>query len=81
MKSVFLQPTVIVASLFILVLVGGGVYGGIRIYSNARDKDALVERAVTEYSSKKEMAQDMKVMMVRELKKRWSKLEKDLRKK
>ncbi|OGH83675.1 MAG: hypothetical protein A2261_03365 [Candidatus Magasanikbacteria bacterium RIFOXYA2_FULL_44_8] len=43
--------------------------------------DALVERAVTEYSSKKEMAQDMKVMMVRELKKRWSKLEKDLRKK
>src|SRR3989344_1621052 len=62
MKSVFLQPTVIVASLFILVLVGGGVYGGIRIYSNARDKDALVERAqqlATGHASAEQIAAEL----------------------
>jgi hypothetical protein len=45
MKSVFLQPTVIIASLFILVMVGGGVYAGIQLHSDAADKDALVKKA------------------------------------
>ena len=40
--------------------------------------DALVERAVEEYGRKKELAMDMKAMLVKELKKRWHKLEKEL---
>ena len=43
--------------------------------------DALVERAVAEYANKKEMATDMKNMLVKELKKKWCKLEKELKKK
>ncbi len=42
--------------------------------------DALVERAVEEYASKKEMAMDMKNQLVRELKKRWKVLEKEIKK-
>jgi gas vesicle protein len=42
--------------------------------------DALVERAVEEYSTKKELAEDVKVILVRELKKRWKDLQKDLKK-
>ena len=41
--------------------------------------DALVERAVAEYAGKKEMAVDMKAKLIKELKKRWYKLEKELR--
>lgn len=44
MKSVFLQPGVIIASLFIIVLLGGGTYVGIRSSADSRDKDALVSR-------------------------------------
>lgn len=40
--------------------------------------DALVERAVAEYGQKKELASDMKTMVVKELKKRWEKIEKEL---
>ena len=43
--------------------------------------DALVERAVEEYAAKVELAEEVKVMLIRELKKKWTKLEKDLRKK
>lgn len=42
--------------------------------------DALVERAVEEYAAKKEMAIDMKNQLVRELKKRWERLEKEIKK-
>lgn len=42
--------------------------------------DALVERAVEEYAAKKEMAIDMKNQLVRELKKRWKDLEKEIKK-
>lgn len=40
--------------------------------------DALVERSVEEYGAKKELAMEMKTMLVRELKKRWKEVEKDL---
>ena len=42
--------------------------------------DALVERAVEEYAAKKEMAIDMKNQLIRELKKRWKDLEKEIKK-
>lgn len=42
--------------------------------------DALVERAVEEYAAKKELAEDLKVLLVRELKKRWKEVQKDLKK-
>lgn len=41
--------------------------------------DALVERAVEEYSAKKELAQDVKDILVKRLKKKWSELEKELK--
>lgn len=40
--------------------------------------DALVERAVEEYASRKEMATEMKAMLVKELKKKWKEIEKEL---
>lgn len=43
--------------------------------------EALVARAVEEIAAKKEMAAEMKVMLVRELTKRWKRLEKELKKK
>ena len=42
--------------------------------------DALVERAVEEYAAKAEMAMDMKNQLVRQLKKRWKELEKEIKK-
>ncbi len=42
--------------------------------------DALVERAVEEYAAKKDMAVEMKNQLVRELKKRWKVLEKEMKK-
>ncbi|OGH93215.1 MAG: hypothetical protein A2563_01250 [Candidatus Magasanikbacteria bacterium RIFOXYD1_FULL_40_23] len=42
--------------------------------------DALVERAVEEYAAKKEMAMEVKNQLVRELKKRWKNLEKEIKK-
>ena len=42
--------------------------------------DALVERAVAEYANKKDMAGEMKIALVRDLKKKWGKLEKELKK-
>lgn len=42
--------------------------------------DALVERAVEEYAGKKEMAEDVKVQLIRQLKKKWKEIEKDLKK-
>lgn len=41
--------------------------------------DALVERAVAEYASRRELADDVKMILIRELKKRWSKLQKELK--
>lgn len=43
--------------------------------------EALVERAVEEIAAKKEMAAEMKIMLIKELKTRWVKLEKELKKK
>lgn len=43
--------------------------------------EALVERAVEEIAAKKEMASEMKTMLIKELQKRWVKLEKELKKK
>ncbi|HLC70324.1 MAG TPA: YtxH domain-containing protein [Patescibacteria group bacterium] len=40
--------------------------------------DALVDRAVEEYAAKKELAQDFKVHLVRELKKKWKDIESNL---
>ena len=41
--------------------------------------DALVERAVEEFAAKKEMALDMKNNLIKELQKKWDKLEKEIR--
>lgn len=41
--------------------------------------DALVERAVEEYAAKKELAVDMKNNLIRELKKKWSQVEKEIK--
>ena len=40
--------------------------------------DALVERAVAEYGDKKEMADDVKLVLIRELKKKWREVQKEL---
>lgn len=42
--------------------------------------DALVERAVEEYSAKKELATDMKEMLIKQLQKKWCELEKEIKK-
>lgn len=42
--------------------------------------DALVERAVEEYGAKKELAEDMKEQLVRQLKKKWKEIEKGFKK-
>lgn len=42
--------------------------------------DALVERAVEEYSAKRELAVEVKNSLIRQLKKRWHELEKELKK-
>lgn len=42
--------------------------------------DALVERAVEEYSVKKELAVDIKNNLIRQLQRRWEKMEKEIRK-
>ena len=42
--------------------------------------EALVDRAVEEYAAKKEMAVEMKNMLVKELKKKWKDLEKEIKK-
>lgn len=41
--------------------------------------DALVERAVAEYGAKKELADDMKMILVKRLKKKWAQLEKEVK--
>lgn len=41
--------------------------------------EALVERAAEEYANKREMAADMKANLVKELKKRWTKLETEIK--
>jgi gas vesicle protein len=41
--------------------------------------DALVERAVEEYAAKKELALDMKAVLIRKLKKKWIELEKEIK--
>jgi len=42
--------------------------------------DALVERAVAEYADKKDIAIEMKNRLIKELKRRWDDLQKDLKK-
>lgn len=42
--------------------------------------DALVDRAVEEFASKKEMAEDFKIQLGKKLKKKWVELEKELKK-
>lgn len=41
--------------------------------------DALVERAVEEYATKKELAMDMKAVLIRKLKKKWVEIEKEIK--
>lgn len=43
--------------------------------------EALVERAVEEYSDKKELAEDVKNNLAKQLKKKWQEVEKDLKNK
>ncbi|MDO8626042.1 MAG: YtxH domain-containing protein [Candidatus Magasanikbacteria bacterium] len=43
--------------------------------------EALVERAVEEYALKRQMAEEMKVQLTRQLKKKWHEIKKDLEKK
>ncbi len=62
MKSVFLQPTVILASLFILVIIGGATYAGIRLHSDAQGKDDLVKKAeqlATGHASAEQIAAEL----------------------
>lgn len=42
--------------------------------------DALVERAVAEYAAKKQLAAEMADHLVRRLKKKWSELEREIKK-
>ncbi|MFA6547701.1 MAG: hypothetical protein WCT11_02005 [Candidatus Magasanikbacteria bacterium] len=42
--------------------------------------DALVERAVEEYTNKKELAEDVKNNLIKQLKKKWIELAKELKK-
>lgn len=42
--------------------------------------DALVERAVEEYSNKKELAEEVKNNLVKQLKKKWHDLKKEIKK-
>ncbi len=42
--------------------------------------DALVERAVEEYSSKKELAEEVKISLIKQLKKKWIQLQKEIKK-
>jgi gas vesicle protein len=41
--------------------------------------NALVERAVAEYADKKELAEDMRILIIRQLKKRWKEVQKELK--
>ena len=43
--------------------------------------EALVDRAMEEYDSKKELATDMKMMLTKQLKKKWNQLAKELKRK
>ncbi len=40
--------------------------------------DALVERAVEEYSNRKELAEEVKLNLVKQLKKKWGELKKQM---
>lgn len=42
--------------------------------------EALVERAVEEYGARKELADDMKVVLIKQLKKKWAEIAKELKK-
>jgi gas vesicle protein len=42
--------------------------------------DALVERAVEEYSNKKELAEEVKNNLIKQLKKKWYDLKKEIKK-
>lgn len=42
--------------------------------------DALVERAVEEYANKKELAQEVKLNLIKQLKKKWHDLKKEIQK-
>lgn len=42
--------------------------------------DALVERAVEEYAAKKELAEEVKINLIKQLKKKWTLLKKELKK-
>lgn len=41
--------------------------------------DALVERAVAEYGAKKELAEEIKNQLIKQLKKKWCELEKEIK--
>lgn len=41
--------------------------------------DALVERAVAEYAARKELADEVKSQLIRELKKRWKNLQREIK--
>ncbi|MFA6424353.1 MAG: YtxH domain-containing protein [Candidatus Magasanikbacteria bacterium] len=41
--------------------------------------DALVERAVAEYSAKKELADEVKSSLIKQLKKKWEQLQSELK--
>ena len=42
--------------------------------------DALVERAVEEYANKKELAQEVKLNLIKQLKKKWHDLKREIKK-
>lgn len=43
--------------------------------------EALVERAVAEYAAKRELADEVKTQLIKQLKKKWHEIQKDLAKK
>ncbi|MDO8499452.1 MAG: hypothetical protein Q7S66_02220 [bacterium] len=42
--------------------------------------EALVDRAVEEFAARKDMAMDMKAVLIRKLKQKWADLEKEMKK-
>jgi hypothetical protein len=62
MKGLLLQPGVIISSLFVVVLVGGGVYVGVRVHNQNQEKDAQVARGqqlATTHASVEQVAAEL----------------------
>lgn len=62
MKGLLLQPGMVISSLFVVALVGGGVYAGVRIHNENQEKDAQVARGqhlATTHASAEQVAAEL----------------------